>query len=91
MIFNKNEEWAYEHELRQLFTLRGLRERVLHDGRKGHFLPVPPQMIASVYLGVRCPKSTEQEVQKALSNPNLSHVKIIRASLHPSEFRIVTD
>jgi len=91
MVFTKNLDWGYEHELRQVFILRGLRQRTLADGRKCHFLPIPPQAITSVCLGVRCPKKTEEEVRGVLSNPSLSHVKITRASLHSSEFRIVTE
>ena len=48
VIFNKNEEWRYESELRQLFLLHGLKRKPLANGRTAYFLPIPPEIIVSV-------------------------------------------
>jgi hypothetical protein len=86
LIFSKNDEWKYEDELRQLFTLRGLPQRPLDNGTTGYFLPIPPAVLTSVSLGMRCPAELERKVRSALRNPGLSHVKLDRAVLHQSEF-----
>jgi len=86
LVFSKNKEWEYEDELRQLFTLDGLKRRPLSNGAQGFFLPIPPDIISTVSLGKQCPSSLEDEVRRALKGPRLSHVKLDRAMLHESDF-----
>ena len=88
LIFTKNDEWKYEHELRQLFTLRGLSNRTLGDGSQGYVLPIPPQIVASVSLGIRCSKALEKAVRSTLNNPHFRHVRLDRARLHESDFAL---
>jgi len=88
MVFSKNADWAYEKELRQMFLLKGLRKRALPDGRAGHFLPLKPEAIKSVVLGLRCSKETENTVRTALVRSGLSHVSVRRAVLHVSKFAV---
>ena len=89
LIFSKNDEWSYENEWRQLYTLRSLRHARFADGSLGYFLPIPPEIILSVYLGVRCLGELEKKVRSILTKPEFAHVKIQRAVLHPSEFALV--
>jgi hypothetical protein len=89
MIRHKNDEWLYEEELRQLFQLAGLKRRQLKDGRVGYFLAIPADIVASVFLGLRCSADDEAELRSALSNPHFSHVpKPKRAQLHESKFAL---
>ena len=89
MIRHKNDEWAYENELRQLFVLAGLKRRELSDGNLGYFLPIPPSVVASVLLGARCPSAVEAEVRRVLCDPRFAHIGTAkRAILHETEFAI---
>ena len=88
LVFSKNNEWAYEKEVRQIFALRGLKRTLLADGNIGYFLPIPPEIIASITLGARCSAKLEREVRTALRDPCLSHVKLRHALLHESDFAL---
>lgn len=88
VIFSKNDDWSYEQELRQFFRLSSLVKKPLDDKSLGYFMPLPPEVVTSVTLGVRCPVELMEEVQVALHNPRLSHVKLDRAVLHESEFAL---
>jgi hypothetical protein len=88
IIFTKNKEWRYEGEFRQLFPLRILRKATLANGGIGYFKSIPPDTIVSVCLGAKCPAELELKVKAALAEPRLSNVKLLRASLHESEFRL---
>lgn len=88
LFFNKNIEWDYEEELRQVFLLRGLKRRPLADKNTGYFLPIPPEIVLSVSLGTRCSAELEEKVRFALRDPRLTHVKLDRAKLHESDFAL---
>jgi len=90
IVFSKNAEWSYEHEVRQFMLLRPLKQKPLKDGRQGYFLSIPPDAVVNVALGTRCTPQLEAKVRAALSNnPALKHVRLQRASLHESEFKMV--
>ncbi len=86
VIFNKNEEWRYESELRQLFILQGTKRRTLDIGRTGYFVAIPPEIIVSVRLGMACDVDTIAKIEGALKNQSLSHVALKRAKPHDREF-----
>jgi len=88
LIFTKNDEWKYERELRQLFTLRGLPNRTLDDGSQGYFLPIPAQIVVSVSLGMRCSKALENAVRSTLKHSHLRHVRLDRARPHEADFAL---
>jgi hypothetical protein len=89
IIFSKNEEWKYEAEMRRYFYLHKLpRPRPLSNGEIGYFVPILPESILSVSLGVRCSAQTERDVLLALKNPQLAHVTLEKALLHDTEFRM---
>ncbi len=91
MILSKNQEWRYEGELRQLFVLEGLGQRLLDDGTRGYFRAVPPEIIRSVCLGFRCPLSRENEIRSVLKASHFAHVKISKASLHEEKYALRID
>jgi hypothetical protein len=91
LIFSKNDEWKYECELRQLFTLSGLPQRTLENGSKGYFLPIPPNVIVSVSLGMPCQRELEERVRLILKDARFSHVKLDRARLHDHDFALEFD
>jgi len=88
LIFCKNDEWKYEDELRQLFTLAGLPQRNLANGSQGYFLPVPSDKIISISFGLRCPTELKANLQSSLSVGRLKHAKMYQAVLHESEFAL---
>ena len=88
LIYSKNAEWSYEYELRQLFTLSGLKHKNLANGTSGYFLPIPPEIITSVYLGFRCSKELERKVHAALQKHQLSSVQVYHATLHENAFAL---
>lgn len=88
MVFSKNEDWRYEGELRQLFELPKLKQKLLDDGTLGYFLPIPAAAVLSVTLGTKCSAELEKIVCSALAQGNLSHVKLNRAVLHESEYAL---
>lgn len=88
LVRSKNLCWSYEKEWRQLFPLRECQK--LHvDGRGvGYFQPLPADAISSVILGVRCRPDTEAAVRELVDRPDLKHVKVRRAVLHETDFRL---
>jgi hypothetical protein len=93
LVFSKNEEWKYEGELRQIFTLDGgLTKRPVPDQRTGeeflYFHPLPPEAILSVSLGVRCPPELQKQIELALKNPRLAHVSLDQAGMDESKFEL---
>ncbi len=88
LIFSKNDEWKYEEELRQLFTLVSLPRQNPDNGTVGYFLPLPPEKIVSVSLGFRCPLELKEKVCAALRDQGLTHVKLDHAVLHDSDFAL---
>jgi len=89
MAYSKNIEWRYEKELRQAFNLASLTKRALDNGTPGYFMPVPSAAIVSVSLGARCPAGLIGSICTVLQQVQLAHVRLHRAVLHETEFRIV--
>lgn len=85
IILTKNVEWQYEHEVRQLFMLETL---ICQNG--GYFLPIPPEVITSICIGLRASTEDRSELRSILDAPQLSHVTIREAQLHQAEFKIET-
>ena len=88
IIFSKNQDWAYERELRLFLKLSELEQKPLHDATKGYFLIFPSEALVSVILGARCSQVLELEVRSILKNKSLSHVRIHRAGLHETDFAL---
>jgi len=88
LIFAKNDEWAYEQELRQLFLLSSLTKRPLDDGTPGYFRPISPLAVLSVTLGARCSPELANKVRLILQSQHFSNVRLDRAFLHESDFAL---
>lgn len=89
VIFHKNQEWSYESELRQLFLLDGLSRRRDNESVK-YFINIPPEIILSVRLGMRCRSETVAEISEALKTPALAHVVLKKSIPNPQEFSMTT-
>jgi hypothetical protein len=88
LVFSKNDEWAYEEELRQFFMLAPLRKKNLNNGTQGYFLPISPVAVLSMTLGARCSSGLKNEVRMILQDRCFSHVKLDHAVLHDSDFAL---
>jgi len=88
LVRSKNLCWSYEKEWRQLFPLRECQKLQVDAGRVCYFQLLPPDAISSVILGVRCRPDTEAAVRELVGRPGLKHVKIRRAVLHETDFRL---
>ena len=87
VVFNKNVDWEYEQELRQVFRLESLpKER----GESGEFyyLPMPASVVKCVILGLRTPSALVEEVGAILDSDAFSHVSLWKAELHRSQFAL---
>ncbi len=87
VVFNKNVDWAYEQELRQVFRLESLpKER----GESGEFyyLPILATVVKCVILGQRAPVELNEEVGRILAGDAFSHVSLWKAELHRSQFAL---
>lgn len=66
MVFSKNADWSYEHEVRQFFSLASLAKKQLSNGSVGYFLSIPSSAVVSVTLSPRCSPELESEVRTIL-------------------------
>ena len=78
----KAQDWAYEQEIR--FVLAASPKTL----RVRRFLPLTPRSITAVYFGCRSSAVTKNAVRKALCHPELSHICLLQAELHPSEYAL---
>ncbi|HZL13479.1 MAG TPA: DUF2971 domain-containing protein [Verrucomicrobiae bacterium] len=85
---SKSEDWRYEQELRQVFSLSELKKKMLGKKKVGYFHPISSRAIVGVSLGVRCSKNLEKKVRSLLKRPHLSHIKLDRAVLHETDFAL---
>ena len=95
LMFSKNADWKYEEELRQIFPLlsRELIKKVLEnkctrEKTDAYFLPFPAEAVVSVTLGPRCSPQFQKEVIDVLHHPHFSKVKLDRAFLNKSHFKM---
>lgn len=88
LVWKKNDEWRYERELRQIFSLASLTTKPLTDSTLGYFLSIPPSAVVSVTLVPKGAPQLESEVRQMLQNPLFSHVKLDRAILSKNDFSL---
>lgn len=80
----KSEEWQYEEEVRII----GPSEAFMKFGDKSYF-SLEPAFIDCVIIGSRCPPNLCNEIDEALrSNPDLRHVRKLRANVEAERFAI---
>ncbi len=83
IFFAKSRQWAYENEWRIVMLLE--RATKIIEGAT-HLFEVPSAAISAVILGARIAPSDQEKIVGHLSNPQLTHVSLIRASLNPRRF-----
>ncbi len=88
LVRTKNLDWSYEKEWRQIFPLKTCTKVHGADGNVIYFQPLPPKALKSVILGTRCKAATENAVRELIERRDLQHVKVKRAILHESDFRL---
>jgi hypothetical protein len=71
---HKGLRWTSERESRLLVELAVTRTRDLPEGRR-YFIPIGPEVIVSVTLGLRATHQTQSRVIELLRTPNFEHVK----------------
>ena len=88
MVFHKNKDWEYEQELRKVFVLAKLMKKPLDKSTVGYFLRMPPDCIANVIFGARCPDDQVHSVRAVLKRSHFAHVRVERASLHSGRYAL---
>lgn len=84
-LYTKSEDWFYEQEVR---LMRFVGDKDFDTSKVDALVRFPPELLRSVTVGVN--NISEKTVRDALNaNPNLSHVVLRRAELHPDEYRLV--
>jgi len=95
LIHSKNKEWHYEDEVRQMFPLdvcpikKPIKDKRTGKEIIGYFIPIRPEVIVSVSLGVKCPPELEKQIVSALQKKHFEHVKLDRARLHKNKFELI--
>ena len=85
VLTHKSDAWAYEQEVRSLVWIHDL-EAVEIRGRAEPVIPFPCSAVTRVFLGYRCPESTEARVRTAISQGGLTHVALQKATLDESDY-----
>jgi hypothetical protein len=83
-FFTKSTPWRYEKELR---IFRTLGEADSKSGDR-HFFTYPPEMLRVVVLGANAGRELREEIRAELSKPEMAHVKLLQAKLHPRRFKL---
>jgi hypothetical protein len=78
----KAADWSYEREVRIIVAAgTPLRDSL--------YMPISPASITAVLCGCRMPGVMKLEIRAALKQQQLSHVRLVEAVLHPSEYALV--
>ena len=81
----KSLKWSYEQESRLVIELSHIpAPRETADGRR-YFLPIDPQLITSVTLGLRMSDQLKAEVIRSLRTSNLEHVDLFQINRNIDE------
>ena len=83
-LYTKSEHWFYEQEVR---LMRFAGDKDFDTSKVDALVKFPADLLRSVTLGVN--NTTEKAVRDALNaKPDLLHVVLNRADLHPDEYRL---
>jgi hypothetical protein len=74
ILRRKGLEWCDQCEMRLVLDLKYARERNTPQGLR-YFLPIGPELITSVTVGLRISDDFKTKVIEALQTPGLSHVE----------------
>jgi hypothetical protein len=81
-LFVKNEEWAYEKEIRIL------KDRLLARDKELSLFDLPPEAIYSVIVAAKASDTLKIQLSNLLDRPALRHVRRFKAELDFKEYRI---
>ena len=84
-VMSKSSSWAYEQEFR---LLRTLESEDLDASKVDSLVSFPPDLLRSVTFGVNTSDATKARVRAACARPELRHVKLRQAEIHPDEYRL---
>jgi DUF2971 family protein len=76
-LTRKRLEWSSERESRLLMELAVTRVHNLPEGRR-YFIPIAPEVIVSVTLGLRATAETQRRVIELLNAPHFQHAGIFK-------------
>jgi hypothetical protein len=80
-LSRKRLEWSSERESRLLVELAVATVHNLPEGRR-YFVPIEPEIVVSVTLGLRTNDQTRRRVIELLRMPQLVHVKVFKIRLN---------
>lgn len=91
IIRKKYKDWAYEQEVRAVFSLSECEGIEMQGGSGFLYLKkFNPGLIQEIILGCRCSVETEKRVISLLSQDHYSHVVLKKASLDPYEYKVLS-
>jgi hypothetical protein len=86
LVATKSEHWAYEQEFR---LIRFAGNAGLDASGIDSLVSFPPDLLRSVTFGVNTTDATKSRIRAACARPELSHVRLRQAEIHPDEYRLV--
>ena len=84
-MFRKSRDWEREQEFR---LLRFAGSEGLDASKVDSLVSFPPDLLRSVTFGVNTSDATKARVRAACARPELRHVKLRQAEIHPDEYRL---
>lgn len=90
LMVRKSRCWKYEQEWRMLLCLKGLEQRLLPNGKPGHFLTIPREVIVELILGCRCSGQLEKEVRAVMETGRLN-LTLDRVQLDEGRFALARE
>lgn len=87
VLLRKSLDWAHEREYRMIWDLSEILEREV-NGQKWYMLPVLPEMISQVVVGVRASEAFVEELRKAIAI-FAPAARIRRAHMHPRKYQLL--
>ncbi len=76
-LSRKRLRWSSERESRLMVDLELTTARDLTEGRR-YFIPIGPEVIVSVTVGLRATRQTQDRVIELLRSPHFEHVKAFK-------------
>ena len=90
--FRKGLGWQHENEYRVLISPDECIEEKDGHGNILYFCEVDSQAIRQIDFGINCPKETLEQVVALISdNPDLKHIKLVKASVNNEKFEVIYD
>jgi len=88
MRLTKSVDWMHEQEWRVFESPLNADGEAVDPQATCWPFHFEPEVIDSVVLGARIETHTEKEIRTALAGPGYEHVKLLRCSINPQQFRL---